>query len=94
MINSVVLVSGVHQSDSVIHIHVSILFQILKIIFFSKPLQFALAYMITHWATLIFSAAHLIAASHPSEGEVQPLPQTDVGKVRFHQSTFLLLKHP
>ena len=29
MINSVVLVSGVQQSDSVIHIHVSILFQIL-----------------------------------------------------------------
>ena len=29
MINNVVLVSGVHQSDSVIHIHVSILFQIL-----------------------------------------------------------------
>ena len=29
MINNVVLVSGVQQSDSVIHIHVSILFQIL-----------------------------------------------------------------
>ena len=29
MINHVVLVSGVQQSDSVIHIHVSILFQIL-----------------------------------------------------------------
>ena len=29
MINNVVLVSGVPQSDSVIHIHVSILFQIL-----------------------------------------------------------------
>ena len=29
MINSVVIVSGVQQSDSFIHIHVSILFQIL-----------------------------------------------------------------
>ena len=29
MINNVVLVSGVQQSDSVIHIYVSILFQIL-----------------------------------------------------------------
>ena len=29
MINNVVLISGVQQSDSVIHIHVSILFQIL-----------------------------------------------------------------
>ena len=29
MINNVVLVSGVQQSDSVIHIHVSILFRIL-----------------------------------------------------------------
>ena len=29
MINNVVLVSGVQQSDSIIHIHVSILFQIL-----------------------------------------------------------------
>ena len=29
MTNSVVLVSGVQQSDSVIHIHISILFQIL-----------------------------------------------------------------
>ena len=29
MINNVVLVSGVKQSDSVIHIHVSILFQII-----------------------------------------------------------------
>ena len=29
MINNVVLVSGVQQSDSVIHIHVSLLFQIL-----------------------------------------------------------------
>ena len=29
MINNVVLVSGVQESDSVIHIHVSILFQIL-----------------------------------------------------------------
>ena len=29
MINNVVLVSAVQQSDSVIHIHVSILFQIL-----------------------------------------------------------------
>ena len=29
MINTVVLVSDVHQSDAVIHIHVSILFQIL-----------------------------------------------------------------
>ena len=29
MINNVVLVSGVQQSDSVIHIHVCILFQIL-----------------------------------------------------------------
>ena len=29
MINSVALVSGVQQSDSVIHIHVSIIFQIL-----------------------------------------------------------------
>ena len=29
MINNVVLVSGVQQSESVIHIHVSILFQIL-----------------------------------------------------------------
>ena len=29
LINNVVLVSGVQQSDSVIHIHVSILFQIL-----------------------------------------------------------------
>ena len=29
MINNIVLVSGVQQSDSVIHIHVSILFQIL-----------------------------------------------------------------
>ena len=29
MINRVVLVSGVEQSDSVIHIHVSILFQLL-----------------------------------------------------------------
>ena len=29
MINNVVLVSGVQQSDSVIHIHISILFQIL-----------------------------------------------------------------
>ena len=29
MINDVVLVAGVQQSDSVIHIHVSILFQIL-----------------------------------------------------------------
>ena len=29
MINNVVLVSGVQQSDSLIHIHVSILFQIL-----------------------------------------------------------------
>ena len=29
MINNVVIVSGVQQSDSVIHIHVSILFQIL-----------------------------------------------------------------
>ena len=29
MINNVVLVSGVQQSDSAIHIHVSILFQIL-----------------------------------------------------------------
>ena len=29
MINKAVLVSGVQQSDSVIHIHVSILFQIL-----------------------------------------------------------------
>ena len=29
MINDVVLVSGVQQSDSVIHIHASILFQIL-----------------------------------------------------------------
>ena len=29
MINNVVLVSGVKQSDSAIHIHVSILFQIL-----------------------------------------------------------------
>ena len=29
MINDVVLVSGVQQSDSVIHIHISILFQIL-----------------------------------------------------------------
>ena len=29
MINNVVLVSGVQQSDSVIHIHVSILFKIL-----------------------------------------------------------------
>ena len=29
MINNVMLVSGVQQSDSVIHIHVSILFQIL-----------------------------------------------------------------
>ena len=29
MIYSVVLVSGVQQSDSVIHIHISILFQIL-----------------------------------------------------------------
>ena len=29
MINNVVLVSGVQQSDLVIHIHVSILFQIL-----------------------------------------------------------------
>ena len=28
MINNVVIVSGVEQSDSVIHIHVSILFQI------------------------------------------------------------------
>ena len=36
MINNVVLVSGVQQSDSVIHIHVSILFQIL---FPSKLLQ-------------------------------------------------------
>ena len=30
MINNVVIVSGVQQSDSVIHIHVSILFQILS----------------------------------------------------------------
>ena len=30
MINNVVLVSGVQQSDSVIHTHVSILFQILS----------------------------------------------------------------
>ena len=29
LINTIVLVSGVQQSDSVIHIHVSILFQIL-----------------------------------------------------------------
>ena len=29
MINNVMLVSGVRQSDSVIHIHVSILFQLL-----------------------------------------------------------------
>lgn len=29
LINNVVLVSGVQQSDSVIHVHVSILFQIL-----------------------------------------------------------------
>ena len=29
MINNVVLISGIQQSDSVIHIHVSILFQIL-----------------------------------------------------------------
>ena len=29
MINNVVIVSGVQQSDSVIHVHVSILFQIL-----------------------------------------------------------------
>ena len=29
LINNVVLVSGVQQSDSVIHIHVSILFQVL-----------------------------------------------------------------
>ena len=29
MINNVVIVSGVQQSDSVLHIHVSILFQIL-----------------------------------------------------------------
>ena len=29
MINNVVLVSGIQQNDSVIHIHVSILFQIL-----------------------------------------------------------------
>ena len=28
MINNVVLVSGVHQSDSVIHVHVSVFFQI------------------------------------------------------------------
>ena len=36
MINNVVLVSGVQQSDSVLHIHVSILFQIL---FPYRPLQ-------------------------------------------------------
>ena len=36
MINNVVLVSGVQQSDSVIHIHVSILFQVL---FLFKLLQ-------------------------------------------------------
>ena len=29
LINDVVLVSGVQQSDSVVHIHVSVLFQIL-----------------------------------------------------------------
>ena len=29
MINNVVIVSGVQQSDSVVHVHVSILFQIL-----------------------------------------------------------------
>ena len=29
MINNVVIVSGVQQSDSIIHIHISILFQIL-----------------------------------------------------------------
>ena len=54
MINSVVLISGVQQSDSFIHIHASILFQIL----FSFKLlhnieQSSLCYTVGPWLSIL-----------------------------------------
>ena len=49
LINNVVIVSGVQQSDSVIHIHVSILFQILFAIRLLQNIkQSSLCYFYTH----------------------------------------------
>ena len=47
MINSVVLVSGVQQSESVIHINVSVLFQILfPFMFLQNIEQSSLCYIV------------------------------------------------
>ena len=50
MINNVVFVSGVQQSDSVIHIHVSILFQMGICIFKSKTGRTSL---VVQWLRLL-----------------------------------------
>ena len=74
--NSVVLVSGVQQSDSVIHIHVSILFQVLfPFRLLQNTEQSSLCYTVGPCCLSILNIAVCICQSQPPNLALSPFPQ-------------------
>ena len=91
MINNVVLVSGVHPSDSVVYIHVSILFQIL---FPFRSLQSigqsSLCYTVGPcWLSILNIAVCTCQSQTPSLSLPQPFPLVTISSLSKSVSLFL-----
>ena len=78
MINNAVLVSGVQQSDSVVHIHVSILFPVRLL---QNVEQSSLGYTVgPYWLSVLNIVVYICAFQTPN---LSPLPSFPFGNRKF-----------
>ena len=91
MINNVVIVSGVQQSDSVIPIHVSILFQILLPFRLLQDIeQSSLCYTVGPcWLPILYTAGVHVNPQLPNYPFPPPFPSVTVSSCSKSVSLFL-----
>ena len=95
MIYNVVLVSGVQQSDSVIYIHIFILFQIFSIMVYHRilnivlPVLYSRTLLFTHY---IHNSLHLLIPNSQSISPLLPLPKPHLG-FRLISKRYLVMQN-